>query len=140
VRLSADPPCATGGKRLMLSVVGYLSNGFSRKTQNHAAATALNYFAYNFIKIHRTLRMSPAMAAGVTDRLWDVNDLVALWESYEQSEGGKSGIGANFYDTDLDEALANANRRNCADFRRDQDSPKVKVDGMRRSTPDHGWR
>jgi len=40
--------------------------------------------AYNFIKIHRTLRMSPAMAAGVTDRLWDVNDLVALWESYEQ--------------------------------------------------------
>jgi hypothetical protein len=37
----------------------------------HAAATALNYFAYNFIKIHRTLRMSPAMAAGVTDRLWD---------------------------------------------------------------------
>jgi len=61
-----------------------LSNGFSRKLQNHAAATALNYFAYNFIKIHRTLRMSPAMAAGVTDRLWSVEDLVALWESYEQ--------------------------------------------------------
>ena len=61
-----------------------LSNGFSRKLENHAAATALNYFAYNFIKIHRTLRMSPAMAAGVTDRLWDVNDLVALWEAYEQ--------------------------------------------------------
>lgn len=47
-----------------------LSNGFSRKLANHAAATALNYFAYNFIKIHRTLRTSPAMAAGVTDRLW----------------------------------------------------------------------
>ena len=61
-----------------------LSNGFSRKLENHAAATALNYFAYNFIKIHRTLRMSPAMAAGVTDRLWDVSDLVALWEAYEQ--------------------------------------------------------
>ena len=61
-----------------------LSNGFSRKLQNHAAATALNYFAYNFIKIHRTLRMSPAMAAGVADRLWDVADLVALWESYER--------------------------------------------------------
>jgi len=61
-----------------------LSNGFSRKLENHAAATALNYFAYNFIKIHRTLRTSPAMAAGVTDRLWDVADLVALWESYEQ--------------------------------------------------------
>jgi len=35
---------------------------------------ALNYFAYNFIKIHRTLRVSPAMAAGVTDRLWSVED------------------------------------------------------------------
>jgi len=52
--------------------------------ENHAAATALNYFAYNFITKHRTLRMSPAMAAGITDRLWDVNDLVALWEAYEQ--------------------------------------------------------
>lgn len=52
--------------------------------ENHAAATARNYFAYNFIKIYRTLRTTPAMAAGVTDRLWDVNDLVALWESYEQ--------------------------------------------------------
>ena len=63
-----------------------LSNGFSRKLENHAAATALNYFAYNFIKIHGTLRISPAQAAGITDRLWDVNDLVALWESYEQAE------------------------------------------------------
>jgi len=61
-----------------------LSNGFSRKLENHAAATALNYFAYNFIKIHRTLRTSPAMAAGVTGRLWDVSDLVVLWEAYEQ--------------------------------------------------------
>ena len=60
-----------------------LSNGFSRKVENHAAAVALNYFAYNFIQIHRTLRTSPAMAAGVTDRLWSVADLVALWESEE---------------------------------------------------------
>jgi len=60
-----------------------LSNGFSRKLENHAAAVALNYFACNFIKIHRTLRTSPAMAAGVTDRLWSVDDLVALWEAYE---------------------------------------------------------
>jgi hypothetical protein len=61
-----------------------LSNGFSRKLANHAVATALNYFAYNFIKIHRTLRVSPVMASGVTDRLWSVEDLVALWEAYEQ--------------------------------------------------------
>ena len=55
-----------------------LSNGFSRKIENHMAAVALNYFAYNFIKIHSALRMSPAMAAGVTTRLFDVSDLVAL--------------------------------------------------------------
>jgi IS1 family transposase len=55
-----------------------LSNGFSRKIENHMAAVAINYFAYNFIKIHRTLRVSPAMAAGVTNRLFDVSDLVAL--------------------------------------------------------------
>jgi hypothetical protein len=55
-----------------------LSNGFSRKIENQMAAVAINYFAYNFIKIHRTLRMSPAMAAGVVDRLFDVSDLVNL--------------------------------------------------------------
>jgi len=61
-----------------------LSHGFSRKVQNHAAAVALDYFAYNFIKIHRTLRRSPAMAAGVADQHWEVSDLVAHWESYER--------------------------------------------------------
>jgi IS1 family transposase len=55
-----------------------LSNGFSRKVENHMAAVALNYFAYNFIKIHSSLRMTPAMAAGVTTKLWDVADLVDL--------------------------------------------------------------
>jgi hypothetical protein len=60
-------------------------NSFKCRTpRRYPAATALNYFAYNFIKIHRTLRTSPAMAAGVTDRLWSVDDLVALWEAYEQ--------------------------------------------------------
>jgi hypothetical protein len=63
-----------------------LSNGFSRKLANQAAATALNYFVY--IKIHRTLRTSPAMAAGVTDRQWSVEDLGSL----RTAEGGKSGV------------------------------------------------
>jgi len=45
---------------------------------------AENPIAYNFIRIHRTLRVSPAMGAGVTDRLWSAEDLVALWEAYEQ--------------------------------------------------------
>jgi len=63
-----------------------LSNGFSRKIENHAAAIALNYFAYNFIKIHRTLRVTPAMAARVTDRPWDAGDLVGLLEAEERAE------------------------------------------------------
>jgi hypothetical protein len=53
-----------------------LSNGFCRKIENHMAAVSLNYFAYNFIKIRTTLRTSPAMAAGVTDRLFDVSELL----------------------------------------------------------------
>lgn len=44
---------------------------------------ALQYFVYNFIRIHRTLRVTPAMAAGVTNRLWEVSDLVALLEAAE---------------------------------------------------------
>jgi hypothetical protein len=62
-----------------------LSNGFSRKIRNHAAAVSLNYFAYNFVRIHRTLRMSPAMAAGVTNRLWDVSDIVRVLEAAKKS-------------------------------------------------------
>jgi IS1 family transposase len=63
-----------------------LTNAFSKKIENHIASVALTYFAYNFIKIHRTLRTTPAMAAGVTDRLWEVSDLVAAWEAEEQAE------------------------------------------------------
>ena len=42
------------------------------------AAVALNYFSYNFCKVHSSLRTSPAMAAGITDRLFDISDLVTL--------------------------------------------------------------
>jgi len=63
-----------------------LSNGFSRKLENHTAAVALQYFVYNFIRIHRTLRTSPAMAAGVIGKLWEVSDLVALLEAAESKK------------------------------------------------------
>ena len=63
-----------------------LSNGFSRKLENHIAAVALQYFVYNFVRIHRTRRVTPAMAAGVTDRLWEVSDLVALLEAAESKK------------------------------------------------------
>jgi IS1 family transposase len=63
-----------------------LTNAFSKKLENHVASVALTYFVYNFIKIHRTLRTSPAMAAGVTPRLWKVSDLVAAWEAEERAD------------------------------------------------------
>lgn len=55
-----------------------LTNAFSKKLENHANAIALHFAYYNFVRIHQTLRMTPAMAAGVTDRLWEMSDLVAI--------------------------------------------------------------
>ena len=55
-----------------------LTNAFSKKVENHIAALALHYMHYNFVRIHQTLRVTPAMAAGITDRLWSVEDIVGL--------------------------------------------------------------
>jgi len=60
-----------------------LTNGFSKKVENHGYAVALHMMYYNFVRVHSKLRMSPAMAAGVADRLWDVADIVALVEAEE---------------------------------------------------------
>jgi IS1 family transposase len=54
-----------------------LTNGFSKKLENHVHALALYFVHYNFCRIHKTLRMSPAMAAGVSDRLWSLDDVIA---------------------------------------------------------------
>lgn len=58
-----------------------LTNAFSKKVENHAHAVALHFMHYNFCRIHQTLRVTPAMAAGVTDKLWDISDIVALLDS-----------------------------------------------------------
>lgn len=55
-----------------------LTNAFSKKIENHIASLAIHYMHYNFVRIHQTLRVSPAMAAGIADRLWSLDDLVAL--------------------------------------------------------------
>ncbi len=55
-----------------------LTNAFSKKTENHAHSVALNFMYYNFCKIHMTLKTTPAMAAGVTTKLWELEDVVAL--------------------------------------------------------------
>jgi hypothetical protein len=60
-----------------------LTNAFSKKVENHAHAVALHFMYYNFVRIDKTLRMTPAMAAKVTDRLWEVADIVKVLEDYE---------------------------------------------------------
>lgn len=55
-----------------------LTNAFSKKVENHAHAVAIHFMYYNFVRIHKTLRVTPAMAAGVTDRLWELEDIVNL--------------------------------------------------------------
>ena len=60
-----------------------LTNGFSKKVENHAYAVALHYAYYNFVRVHGKLRMSPAMA----DRLWEVSDIVALVEAADAKPG-----------------------------------------------------
>jgi IS1 family transposase len=67
--------------RMMMRRFTRLTNAFSKKIENHAHHIALHYMHYNFCRIHQTLRVTPAMAAGVTDRVWDVSDIAALLDS-----------------------------------------------------------
>ena len=60
-----------------------LTNAFSKKFDNHAHAMALHFLYYNFVRTHKTLRTSPAMAADVTNRLWEMSDVVDMLEAWE---------------------------------------------------------
>src|SRR5579862_7342848 len=60
-----------------------LTNGFSKKIENHEYALAIYFMNYNFVRIHSSLRVSPAMAAGLTDKLWSIDEVVALIEARE---------------------------------------------------------
>ena len=57
-----------------------LTNAFSKKVENHIHALSIYFMHYNFVRIHQSLRVTPAMAAGVTDRLWELEDIVCLTE------------------------------------------------------------
>jgi IS1 family transposase len=63
----------------------HLTNGFSKKIENHSAAIALHMMHYNFVRIHQTLRVTPAMAAGVTATLWEIADIVALLDQEDSN-------------------------------------------------------
>ena len=55
-----------------------LTNSFSKKVENHAYAVALHYMFYNFARIHKTLRVTPAMQAGVSDHVWSLEEIAKL--------------------------------------------------------------
>ena len=58
-----------------------LTNGFSKKVENHEHALAIYFMHYNFCRIHQTLRCTPAMEAGVSDRVWSLQEMVELLDS-----------------------------------------------------------
>ena len=62
-----------------------LTNAFSKKVENHAAASARHTMYYTFVRIPQTLKVTPALAAGVSDKLWEVEDIVGLIEEFEQA-------------------------------------------------------
>ena len=62
-----------------------LTNAFSKKAVNHAHMMAMYFMHYNFVRIHQTLKVTPAMAAGVTHKLWEMSDMVRALEDWEQS-------------------------------------------------------
>jgi IS1 family transposase len=63
-----------------------LTNAFSKKVENHEHMLALFFCFYNFCRIHQSLRCTPAMAAGVSTRVWEISDIVALIDSTEAAE------------------------------------------------------
>src|SRR5207245_9267586 len=55
-----------------------LTNAFSKKLENHKHAAAIHFMYYNFCRIHQTLRVTPAMEAGITDHVWNLEEVCAL--------------------------------------------------------------
>jgi hypothetical protein len=62
------------------------TNAFSKKVENHAHSVAIHFTHYNFVRIHQTLRVTPAMAAGVTDRLGELEDIVRMVDAWEVAQ------------------------------------------------------
>jgi len=64
-----------------------LTNAFSKKLENHIAAVALHFMFYNFVRIDQTLSVTPAMAAGVSDKVWEISDMVRLGKQNRSGDG-----------------------------------------------------
>lgn len=63
-----------------------LTNGFSKKAENHNHMMAIYFMHYNFVRIHKTLKTTPAMAANVTPKLWEMSDMVKVLEDWEAEQ------------------------------------------------------
>jgi len=63
--------------RMQIRHLTRLTNAFSKKLENHKAAIALHVAYYNFFRLHGSIRVTPAMEAGITDRVWNLTDLLA---------------------------------------------------------------
>ena len=61
-----------------------LTNAFSRKVENLSAAVSLHFMWYNFGRVHQTLRITPAMAAGLSDHVWSLDEVIGLLEAQEK--------------------------------------------------------
>lgn len=61
-----------------------LTNAFLKRVENHCHALALYFMFYNFCRIHKTLKVTPAMAAGVTQKLWSMEDIIALIDARDE--------------------------------------------------------
>ena len=61
-----------------------LTNGFSKKIANHRAAVAIHFMHYNFCRVHKTLRVAPAMESGLSLHVWVVAELIGLLEKHER--------------------------------------------------------
>ncbi len=68
-----------------------LTNAFSKKLANHIAAFSLFIMYYNFGRVHQTLRVTPAMEAGVSDHVWTIEEMVGLLEETEAKKTRKRG-------------------------------------------------
>ena len=67
--------------RMSMKRFARLSNGFSKKVENHEHMVALHYMYYNFGRIHQSLRVTPAMEAGVADHVWSIDEIISLLDA-----------------------------------------------------------
>ncbi len=66
--------------RMAIRGLTRLTNGFSKKWENLWAALCLHFAHYNFYRVHKTLRVTPAMESGITDHVWSIRELLSNWK------------------------------------------------------------